>query len=53
MTAVALSDSDIIAVGPDVLTSEFDSELVILDLRQGVYYGLEHVGARIWAPGSR
>ena len=32
----------------DVLASEFGDELIILNLRDGVYYGLEDVGARIW-----
>jgi hypothetical protein len=32
----------------DVLTTEFGDEIVILHLRDGVYYGLEDVGARIW-----
>jgi hypothetical protein len=32
-----------------VLTGEFDTDAVILDLRDGVYYGLEGVGARIWS----
>jgi hypothetical protein len=31
-----------------VLSGEFDAETVILDLRNGVYYGLENAGARIW-----
>ena len=38
----------IVASG-DVLVSEFGNELVLLNLRDGVYYGLEDVGARIWA----
>jgi hypothetical protein len=48
MSQVTLSDSHIIASADDLLTTEFDSEVVILDLRDGVYYGLEHVGARVW-----
>ena len=33
----------------DVLVSEFGNELVLLNLRDGVYYGLEDVGARLWS----
>jgi hypothetical protein len=32
----------------DLLVTEFGAELVVLNLRDGVYYGLEDVGARIW-----
>jgi hypothetical protein len=32
----------------DVLTTKFGDEVVILNLRDGVYYGLEDVGARVW-----
>jgi hypothetical protein len=32
----------------DLLASEFGREVVILDLRDGVYYSLDEVGAWIW-----
>jgi hypothetical protein len=38
----------VVAVG-DLLTNEFGTELVILNLRDGVYYGLEDAGTRIWS----
>lgn len=31
-----------------MLATEFGDEVVILNLRDGVYYGLEDVGTRIW-----
>jgi len=31
-----------------VLTSPFDDEVVLLNLADGVYYGLDTVGARVW-----
>ncbi|MBI4421388.1 MAG: PqqD family protein [Gemmatimonadetes bacterium] len=43
-----IPDSAIVVAAGDLLTSEFDRELVILNLRDSVYYGLEDVGARIW-----
>lgn len=49
MTARTISDDATLVVAGDLLTSEFGTELVILNLRDGVYYGLEDVGARIWA----
>ena len=45
---VTFSDSDIVASADDLLTTEFDAEVVILDLRDGVYYSLDEAGARIW-----
>lgn len=32
----------------DVLATEFGDEIVMLNLRDGVYYGLDDVGARVW-----
>lgn len=38
----------IVATGADVIASRLEDEVVILDLKSGVYHGLEAVGARIW-----
>ena len=48
MTARTLADSAIVVTASDILIGEFGDELVILNLRDGVYHGLEDVGARIW-----
>ena len=40
--------SSVLVAADEVLSAEFDAETVILDLRTGVYYGLEETGARIW-----
>jgi hypothetical protein len=40
--------STVVAVKQQV-SSELDDEAVILHLKAGVYYGLDSVGARIWA----
>jgi coenzyme PQQ synthesis protein D (PqqD) len=37
-----------VVASADIAASEFGDELVVLDLRDGVYYGLEDVGARVW-----
>lgn len=37
-----------VRVADDVLASAFEEELVILNLLDGVYYGLDGVGTRIW-----
>ena len=34
---------------PDVVSRKVGEELVLLDLQRGVYFGLDEVGARIWA----
>ncbi len=48
MTAPHITDSASVVAAGDLLASSFGQELVILSLRDGVYYGLEDVGARIW-----
>ncbi len=48
MTASSISDSTRVVAAEDLLVTEFGAELVVLNLRDGVYYGLEDVGARIW-----
>ena len=48
MTARAIPDSAIVVAAGEFLDSEFGTEVVILNLKDGVYYGLEDVGARIW-----
>lgn len=43
-----LRASTVLVAADELLSGEFDAETVILDLRNGVYYGLEDAGARIW-----
>lgn len=43
-----LSLHSIVAVAGDQISSDLAGEAVILNLREGVYYGLDDVGARIW-----
>ena len=40
--------SDKVTVPAQVMTREVGDEIVILDLANGTYYGLDPVGARIW-----
>ena len=40
-------DSHVVAT-PDHLSSELSGEVVILSLADGVYYGLDAVGAYVW-----
>ncbi len=43
-----LGTSTVLVALDELLSGEFDAETVILDLRNGTYYGLEETGARIW-----
>jgi hypothetical protein len=45
---MALTLSDSIVVSEDVLFRALDDEAVLLDLKTGVYFGLNPLGARIW-----
>jgi Coenzyme PQQ synthesis protein D (PqqD) len=45
---VTITDTTTFVVTRDVLASDFADELVLLNLRDGVYYGLDHAGVRIW-----
>ncbi len=38
-----------VQIADDVLASAFEEELVLLNLKDGIYYGLEGVGTRIWS----
>lgn len=43
-----LNLSDCVVVSNNQIFSDLAGESVILDVRSGVYYGLNEVGARIW-----
>ncbi len=49
MTARQIPDSATVVVAGDLLASSFGAELVILSLKDGMYFGLEDVGARVWS----
>lgn len=40
--------SSVVAVAPDQVSSKLVDESVILNLKTGMYYGLNEVGASIW-----
>jgi hypothetical protein len=43
-----LSDAATVVASDDVLETEIGREIVLLNLQDGVYYGLEEAGASIW-----
>ncbi len=49
MPAPQITDTATVVAAEELLASSFGAELVILNLKDGVYYGLEDVGARIWS----
>lgn len=49
MNRDAVPESALLHADSEVLSTELGNEVVLLNLRDGVYYGLDDVGARIWA----
>jgi hypothetical protein len=43
-----LSSSSVVVASKDQVSTNLSGEAVILGMRDGVYYGLDPVGARIW-----
>ena len=43
-----ITKHSVITAASDQVSSDLDGEAVILHLEEGVYYGLNEVGARIW-----
>ena len=46
---IAIAPSSMVCASADQVSCELDGEAAILDLKQGVYYGLNAVGAAVWA----
>ncbi|MBK9713266.1 MAG: lasso peptide biosynthesis PqqD family chaperone [Kouleothrix sp.] len=44
-----LSNDSIVVVSPDQVSSDLAGEVVMLNLKNGTYYGLDEVGAHVWA----
>jgi hypothetical protein len=43
-----LSLNDQVMVNADILTTEIDSEIVMMDVESGNYYNLDEIGSEIW-----
>ena len=46
--APGLSPSAVVTAARDQVSADLEGEAVILNLADGVYYGLDGVGARVW-----
>jgi hypothetical protein len=53
MTTRKCRPTDTVSVARDVSSREFDGEWVVLDLRQGSYFGLDATGGLIWSHLTR
>ena len=40
--------NSIVVVADEVVSCDLDGEAAILDLKEGIYYGLDPIGAKIW-----
>jgi hypothetical protein len=49
LSAAPLSRATRIVASDDQASAELSSEVVILSMSEGVYFGLDGVGARIWS----
>ena len=45
---MSLSLDDALTIAPDVMFRNLNDEAVLLDLKNGTYFGLNDVGARAW-----
>ncbi|BCC63383.1 hypothetical protein [Bacillus cereus] len=43
-----ISEFSRIIVKPGTIISEFEGEAVLLNISQGIYYGIDEVGLEIW-----
>ena len=43
-----ISMNTVVVVGEQQVSSDLGGEVAILNLKNGVYYGLDEIGARIW-----
>lgn len=46
---VSISDRSVVVVAKDQVSCDLAGEAAILNVKSGVYYGLDPVGARIWS----
>lgn len=46
--AEAITPASVVVAARDQVSADLEGEAVILNLADGVYYGLDGVGARIW-----
>src|SRR5579859_4195611 len=45
---IMLNSTAILAAAPDQVSCDIGSQMAILNLKSGIYYGLDSVGSRVW-----
>jgi hypothetical protein len=43
-----LSEQSVVVAARGVMTADFSPDIVLLNLQDGIYYGVEEVGTRVW-----
>ena len=43
-----ISDNDILARNPEIISSKIDDEVVMMSVEEGKYFGLDSIGSTIW-----
>jgi hypothetical protein len=46
---MTLRDDSVITLSPEQVSAELEGEAVVLNLKEGVYFGLNPVGTRVWS----
>jgi hypothetical protein len=49
MTDSAFTPDTVVVVTPSSVSADMGGEEIILNLKTGIYFGLDEVGARIWS----
>lgn len=49
MSYPPLQMSSLVSRNPDLLAVPMDGDIVMMSISQGMYYGINPVGARVWA----
>jgi|SRR5690242_9710708 len=47
-SSIRLNDSSLLVAASDQVSCDIGSQMAILNLKSGIYYGLDSVGCRVW-----
>lgn len=48
MSPIEIGTETIVSRNPDIIHTEMDDEIVMINLDRGEYYGLDNIGSEIW-----
>jgi len=46
--SIALNERSLLAAAPEQVSCDIGNQMAILNLKSGIYYGLDSVGCRVW-----